>query len=176
MISLSELGFIAERRGDPAAAGSWHLESLTAAQKLGDPQAVAQAIIGLAGAQALGGKPDRAAQLLGAADPAWHSAGASLQPGDSADVNRITAVTRQALGEAAFAAEFQNGRRLRPEQAASLLWHSRRQHRARIARGRHGRGSDQRHSRQPSRHRLQAHTVHRRSSGLTLLAGLATGS
>jgi predicted ATPase/DNA-binding SARP family transcriptional activator len=123
MISLSELGFVAEQRGDPAAAASWHLESLAAAQKLGDPQAVAQALTGLAGAQALGGQPDRAAQLLGAADTAWRSAGASLPPGDGADVNRITAVTRQALGEAAFAAEFQNGCRLRPEQAASLLRH-----------------------------------------------------
>jgi predicted ATPase/DNA-binding SARP family transcriptional activator len=122
-ISLSELGFIAEHRGDPAAARSWHLQCLTAAQKLGDPQAVAQALTGLAGAQALGGQPDRAAQLLGAADTAWRSAGAGLPTGDSTDVNRITAVTRQALGEAAFAAEFQNGRRLRPEQAASLLQH-----------------------------------------------------
>ena len=113
-ISLSELGFIAEQRGDPAAARSLHLESLTAAQKLGDPQAVAQALTGLAGAHALGGQPDRAAQLLGAADAAWRPAGASLPPSDSADVKRITAVTRQALGEAAFAAEFQNGRRLKP--------------------------------------------------------------
>jgi len=130
-ISLSELGFIAEQRGDPAVARSWHLECLTAAQKLGDPQVVAQALTGLAGAQALGGQPDRAAQLLGAADAAWRPAGASLPPSDSADVKRITAVTRQALGEAAFAAEFQNGRRLKPEQASSLLPHGRRQHRTR---------------------------------------------
>jgi predicted ATPase/DNA-binding SARP family transcriptional activator len=120
-ISLSELGFIAEQRGDPAAARSLHLESLDAARKLGDIQAVAQALTGLAGAQALGGQPDRAAQLLGAADAAWHPAGASLPPSDSADVNRITAATRRALGESAFAAEFQSGRRLKPEQAASLL-------------------------------------------------------
>src|SRR6266516_1054044 len=147
-ISLSELGFIAEQRGDPAGARSWHIQCLTAAQKLGDPQAVAQALTGLAGAQALGGHPDRAAQLLGAADAAWRPAGASLPPSDSADVKRITAVTRQALGEAAFAAEFQNGRRLKPEQASSLLQHGRRQHRA----YKHGatgarRGSAQRHSR-----------------------------
>jgi predicted ATPase/DNA-binding SARP family transcriptional activator len=128
-ISLSELGFIAEQRGDPAAARSLHLESLTAAQKLGDPQAVAQALTGLAGARALGGQPDRAAQLLGAADAAWRPAGASLPPSDNADVKRITAVARQALGESAFAAEFQNGRRLKPEQASSLLQHGRRQHR-----------------------------------------------
>jgi len=120
-ISLSELGFIAEQRGEPAAARSWHIQGLTAAQKLGDPQAVGQALTGLAGARALGGHADRAARLLGAADAVWYLAGAGLPPGDSADVKRITAVTRQALGEAAFAAEFQNGRRLGPEQASSLL-------------------------------------------------------
>jgi tetratricopeptide (TPR) repeat protein len=126
-ISLSELGFIAEQRGDPADARSWHLQCLTAAQKLGDPQAVAQALTGLAGAQALGGQPDRAARLLGAADAAWRAPGAGPPPGDgaeaSADVTRITAVTRQALGEAAFAAEFERGRRLRPRQASLLLRH-----------------------------------------------------
>src|SRR5262249_37074696 len=74
-ISLSELGFIAEQRGEPTIARSWHIQCLTAAQKLGDPQAVAQALTGLAGAQALGGQPDRAAQLLGAADAAWRHAG-----------------------------------------------------------------------------------------------------
>jgi predicted ATPase/DNA-binding SARP family transcriptional activator len=122
-ISLSELGFIAEQRGDPAAARSLHLESFTAARTIGDRQSVAQALTGLAGAQALGGQPDRAAQLLGAADAARRSAGASLPPRSTADINRITAATRRALGEAAFTAGFQHGRRLRPEQAASLLRH-----------------------------------------------------
>ena len=56
-ISLSELGFIAEQRGDPAAARSRHLDCLAAARKLGDPQTVAQALTGLAGAHALGGQP-----------------------------------------------------------------------------------------------------------------------
>jgi tetratricopeptide (TPR) repeat protein len=126
-ISLSELGFIAEQRGDPAVARSWHIQSLTAARELGDPQAVAQALTGLAGARALGGQPDLAARLLGAADAAGRPPDAGLPPGDAADdssdVTRITAVTRQALGEAAFAAEFARGRLLHPEQAASLLRH-----------------------------------------------------
>ena len=128
-VSLSELGFIAEHRGDAAAARSWHIQGLTAAQALGDPQAVAEALTGLAGAHALGGQPDRAARLLGAADAAWHPPGASHPPGAGADVSadpdsdvrRITAATRQALGEAAFAAGFEDGRRLSPRQAASLL-------------------------------------------------------
>ncbi|HEX5299382.1 MAG TPA: BTAD domain-containing putative transcriptional regulator [Streptosporangiaceae bacterium] len=115
-ISLSELGFIAEQRGDEVQARSWHSQGLTAAQELGDPQAVAQALTGLAGVHALGGQPDRAAQLLGAADTAWRQADASIPPRDSADVKRITAVARQALSEAMFTAEFQLGRRLRPGQ------------------------------------------------------------
>jgi predicted ATPase/DNA-binding SARP family transcriptional activator len=122
VVSLSELGFIAEQRGKPATARSCHLQSLASATKLGDPEAVAQALTGLAAVQALGGKPDRAAQLLGAAATACRPDGASLPPGTNPDIERITAAARQALGETAFAAEFQNGRRLRPEQAASLLW------------------------------------------------------
>jgi len=118
--ALSELGFIDELRGEPARARSYHLRSLAAATKLGDPQAVAQALTGLAGVQAHGGQAGRAAQLLGAAETASRSARASLPPGDSPDAQRITNEARQALGKAAFDYEFEKGRRLRPEEAAAL--------------------------------------------------------
>ena len=39
-------------------------QGLAAAQELGDPQAVAQALTGLAGARALGGQPGPAARML----------------------------------------------------------------------------------------------------------------
>jgi hypothetical protein len=120
VVSLSELGFIAEQRGELAIARSHHLQSLASATKLGDPQAVAQALTGLAGVRTLGGQPDRGAQLLGAADTACRHAGANMPPDGGPDAERITIVTRQALGEAAFDAGFQHGSRLRPEQAASL--------------------------------------------------------
>lgn len=105
-------------------------QGLAAAQELGDPQAVAQALTGLAGARALGGQPGPAARMLGAADAARRPPEADHPPGDyaanhsaddSADNRRITAVTRQALGEAAFAAEFRHGHRLGPQRASSLL-------------------------------------------------------
>ena len=82
---------------------------------------MAQALTGVAGAQALDGQPGQAARLLGAADAAWRPAGDHLRSSDSPDLTRITAVTRHALGEAAFAAEFQNGRNLQPDQARSRL-------------------------------------------------------
>jgi predicted ATPase len=121
VVSLSELGFIAEQRGEQEAARSYHLRSLASAAKLGDPEAVAQALIGLAGVRALGGRHELAAQLLGAADTAGRATDAGLPPGDHPDLERIAVAARHALGEDAFAAEFQSGRRLRPEQAASLL-------------------------------------------------------
>jgi tetratricopeptide (TPR) repeat protein len=130
VVALSELGFIAEQRGEEEAARSYHLRSLAPAATLGDPEAVAQALIGLAGAQALGGRPELAARLLGAADTAGRSPGASLPLGDNPDAERIAAAALDALGEDMFAAEFQAGRRLGPEQAAALLPHRRRRSRA----------------------------------------------
>jgi predicted ATPase/DNA-binding SARP family transcriptional activator len=118
--ALSELGFIDEQRGEPTIARSYHLRSLAVATKLGDPQAIAQALTGLAGVQVLGGQAGRAAQLLGAAETARRSAGASLSSGDSPDAQRITNVARHALSKAAFDDEFEKGRRLRPEEAAAL--------------------------------------------------------
>jgi tetratricopeptide (TPR) repeat protein len=118
--ALSELGFIDEQRGEPTIARSYHLRSLAEATKLGDPQAVAEALAGLAGVQALGGRASRAAQLLGAAETARRSAGASLPSGDSPDAQRITNMARHALGQTAFDDEFEKGRRLRPEEAAAL--------------------------------------------------------
>jgi predicted ATPase/DNA-binding SARP family transcriptional activator len=120
VISLSELGFVAEQRGDSSAARSYHLQSLTAAAKLGDPEAVAQALTGLAGAHVLRGQPDLAARLLGAAETAGHQANAGQPPAGRPDAARITATVRRALTEAAFAAEFRKGRGLSDEQAASL--------------------------------------------------------
>jgi predicted ATPase/DNA-binding SARP family transcriptional activator/tetratricopeptide (TPR) repeat protein len=121
IITLRELGFIAEQRGDPNAARAYHLECLAAAHDLGDLRVVAQALTGLAGAQALSGRPDHAAQLLGAADSAWRSVGNAPRPGDNADADRILAETRRALGEPAFAAEFDRGRDLGPDHARALV-------------------------------------------------------
>jgi tetratricopeptide (TPR) repeat protein len=120
-ISSSELGFIAEQRGDPATAIGWHLECLDVARKLGDPRAIAQALCGLAGALAIAGQPDRAAQLLGAADTARSPVGAGMPREETGDVGRITAAARRALGEVTFAAEFRKGRELDPERAPALL-------------------------------------------------------
>ncbi len=117
----AELGFVAEQRGDPEAALTLHLEGYGAACSTGDPRAVALALEGMAGARALAGHHDQAVQLLGAAAAARESIGAPLPPAERGDVDRITAAARQGLGEEAFAAEFERGRKRKPDEARSLI-------------------------------------------------------
>ncbi|MQA09068.1 MAG: AfsR/SARP family transcriptional regulator [Pseudonocardiaceae bacterium] len=116
--SLTELGFVAELRDDATAAIDWHAEGFAAARATGDPRTVARAVEGLAGARALAGRPDRAVQLLGTAAAARESVGTPLPPAERDDVDRIARRVRAALGEAAFAAEFDRGRALRADAAS----------------------------------------------------------
>ncbi|ATY96695.1 AfsR/SARP family transcriptional regulator [Streptomyces cavourensis] len=118
---LAELGFVAELRGDAAAAAAHHLQGLEIARALAEPRALALSLEGLAGAAALTAdapSATRAAVLLGAAAAARRTAGAPLPPAERADVDRITAAARAALGPEAFAEAYAEGTRLPPEEAA----------------------------------------------------------
>lgn len=90
---LAELGFVAEQRGDLATALRTHLDGLAAAQRVGDPRAIAPALEGLAGAHA-GVDPERAAELLGAAGALRGPVGAPLPPAERGYVERIGARPR----------------------------------------------------------------------------------
>jgi predicted ATPase/DNA-binding SARP family transcriptional activator len=120
-LSLAELGFVAEQRGDAAAAQALHLDGFAASRKLGDPRAIALALEGLAGASALAGHHGQAARLLGMADTARRSVGAPLPPAEQGDVDRITATVRTVLGEEAFASEFAVGANLDPHDALGWM-------------------------------------------------------
>jgi tetratricopeptide (TPR) repeat protein len=120
-IVFSELGFLAEQRGDATAARVKHLAGLAVARRLGDLRAVALALEGLSGAQAVAGRHDHAAQLLGAAAALRKSIEAPRRGAERGDVDRIAAAVRTALGDQAFAIEFERGTSLEPEQAWSTL-------------------------------------------------------
>ncbi len=107
---LAELGFIAELRGDKKTALSLHLEGYAIAQEVNDPRAIALALEGLAGAEALAGNHTSAARLLGAAMHARESVGHPLPPGQRDDIDRITATIHTTLPPATFATEFQRGK------------------------------------------------------------------
>jgi tetratricopeptide (TPR) repeat protein len=117
--SLAELGVVAELRCDPQAARALQLEAFAVARKLGDLRAVGLALEGLAGACALAGEHHHAALLLGAAAAARESAGAPLPAVERGDVDRVAAVARSALGEREFAAAYDRGRRLAPDDAVT---------------------------------------------------------
>ncbi|MFJ8843355.1 BTAD domain-containing putative transcriptional regulator [Streptomyces cyaneofuscatus] len=117
---LAELGFVAELRGDAQGAAGHHLAGLEIARALAEPRALALSLEGLAGAAALPGHADaatHAAALLGAAAAARHRAGAPLPPAERADVDRVTAAARAALGASGFAEAYERGARLDPEEA-----------------------------------------------------------
>ncbi|GAB3476630.1 BTAD domain-containing putative transcriptional regulator [Amycolatopsis cihanbeyliensis] len=116
---LAELGFIAELRGDLEAARTAQLDGLTAALGSGDPRSVALALEGLAGVQAAAGHPGHAARLLGAGAAARESVGAPLPAGERGDVDRVTAKAEAIIGADAFAAEFERGRELDPDEYLS---------------------------------------------------------
>ncbi|GAA0450227.1 BTAD domain-containing putative transcriptional regulator [Streptomyces sp. NPDC046215] len=116
---LAELGFVAELRGDAEAARARHLEGLSRARLSGSARALALALEGLSGAEALAGRAKPAALLLGAASAARASAGAPLPPAERGDVDRIAQSARTALGERAFAGAFTDGEGLSPEQAVA---------------------------------------------------------
>lgn len=115
---LAELGFIAEQRGDAAAALSLHQDCLTTARVTGDSRAVALALEGLAGAHTLAGRYTRAARLLGTAAETRTRSGAPLPPAERRDVERISARISAALGEDAFRAGLAAGAARDHETAA----------------------------------------------------------
>ncbi|MER8226003.1 AfsR/SARP family transcriptional regulator, partial [Streptomyces sp. NPDC094143] len=115
---LAELGFVAELRGDPRTALELQRDGLRVARESGDPRAVALGLEGLAGAQLLAGRPERAACLLGAAAAARARVGTPLPEGERDDVDRIAAGARERLGEERFTAAYERGGTLSPEEAA----------------------------------------------------------
>ncbi|MEU0567383.1 BTAD domain-containing putative transcriptional regulator [Nonomuraea sp. NPDC005983] len=118
--TLVELGFLHERRGDVATARDLQLEAIAAAQKVGDPATTALAAEGLASALAASGKHDRAARLLGLAAAAREAGQTPAGIADAAELERVASRAREALGDAAFTAEYEQGGRLKLDDAAGL--------------------------------------------------------
>ncbi|WP_433515561.1 BTAD domain-containing putative transcriptional regulator [Nonomuraea sp. CA-143628] len=118
---LAELGFAAEQRGDAAGALARQRQGYEAAQATGDPRAVALALEGLAGALSLTaeqvgngrGSPSEecreAAGMLGVAAALREAVGVPLPAPERADVDRIAARLRAAMG-AEFDPAYTSGR------------------------------------------------------------------
>jgi non-specific serine/threonine protein kinase len=112
------IGDAAHHQGQPARAVAALEEALRAADGLGDQRLVGGALIGLA--MVAGALPKwvaQAARLLGAGDARLAEAGITLEQVDRESYEDALAAARTALGEQAFAAAYQEGRALPPDQA-----------------------------------------------------------
>ncbi|TGA99641.1 AfsR/SARP family transcriptional regulator [Streptomyces sp. MZ04] len=116
----TELGLVAELRGDGPGATEHQLRGLRLALSLGEPRALALSLEGLAGAVALSGETGarHAALLLGAATAARRSVHAPLPESERADVDRVTAGALAALGREAFTEAYERGTATDPAEAA----------------------------------------------------------
>jgi predicted ATPase/DNA-binding SARP family transcriptional activator len=118
---FTELGFLAERRGQAGEATRRHLQGLRTARTLDGPRGVAMALEGLAGAAGLAGDHEASARLLGAAGAARLAASVPAAPSEQAEIDRITATARAALGDDAFTAAHSAGAAQTPEEATAGL-------------------------------------------------------
>lgn len=119
---LAELGFIAEQRGQPDLAETLHKEGYAAATTSADPRTVALTLEGLAGARAGAHHHDEAAALLGAAAAARSAAGAPLADGERGDVQRVSAIVRQDLGDHLFTEAYERGQHHNPSTLTVLVF------------------------------------------------------
>ncbi|WP_188190530.1 BTAD domain-containing putative transcriptional regulator [Nonomuraea sp. SYSU D8015] len=115
---LTELGCLAELRGDPAEALALHAEALAAAQKIGDPRGQAGIVEAAASAS---GATEKAARLLGLAAAGREHHRTPAGPWERAEIERVSARVRDALGEEAFAAAYEQGTTLKLDDALNLL-------------------------------------------------------
>ena len=118
--SLNHLGQVAERQGDYERAVALVAESLRLSREIGASDLVGEGLESMAWLAAAGNQQPRAARLGGAAEASREALGLPLSPGRRAGHDRATRSMRLALGEAAFAAAWTEGRALPREQAIGL--------------------------------------------------------
>jgi Tetratricopeptide repeat len=103
-VAATGLGYLAGAEGDLDAARDWHAQALAAARAATDAPVIAEALSGLADLALREGRPERAAQLLGA------SVGIRGTPDRSVpDDQRVADGARDALGPAAYGEAYRRG-------------------------------------------------------------------
>jgi tetratricopeptide (TPR) repeat protein len=117
---LAGLGMVLLRQGDLKGARARLAESLQARLKAGERRGVALAFTSFAQLAQTEQQPERAAQLMAAADAIRTAIGAPIQPRARRSWEQLVEEVRAALGETAFDKAWESGSRLTLEQAANL--------------------------------------------------------
>ena len=114
---LSDLAWLFQAERDYAQARVLHTEALALAGGLGDRWGIADAFRAFAMLALAGGEPQRASRLFGAAAAARDDTGMQLSPTERATHDRAVADTAAAIGEAAFASAWAEGRAMSLQEA-----------------------------------------------------------
>jgi predicted ATPase len=116
-IPLWMLGVIAVREGDYVGAKAWYTECLLLDQQIGLPRQFPECFIGFAGIASAEQRFERAVQLLSAGEAEVEARIDPLENIDRKELERITAVLREELGNARFEALASQGHAMTREQA-----------------------------------------------------------
>ena len=120
-IMLFNLAFLAQHRGDHRAAIGGTRQALNIALEMGNHGEVAWGLPIIAGSLSALGQSEHAARLLGTSDAFLAHLGTFIMPADRQEFDRIRATVCALLGEAAFEAAYDEGRRTTLEQAVASI-------------------------------------------------------
>ena len=115
--SLRGVGIAALLQGDYARAAAVYTESLALCRELGERWVTEECFFGLAGVACARARYKQAARLLGAAETLREALGRQPASFERAVYDQRMASTRDALGDAVFAAACAEGRAMTLEQA-----------------------------------------------------------
>jgi ATP/maltotriose-dependent transcriptional regulator MalT len=116
-VVLSKHGYVAYHQGDPGRARGLFEESLGMLCETEAETDIAVCIAGAAGVAYLGGQPEQAAQLLGAAASQLETCDPRVYRNEKADYARIVAAVRAASLAQEFAAAWAEGRAMSLHEA-----------------------------------------------------------
>jgi tetratricopeptide (TPR) repeat protein len=114
---LGNLASIAWNEGDRSRAAALQREALPLRRALWDVLALANSLANGAEFAAVGGRPEVAARLLGAAEALRVRGGVTIDPFNLGDPQALMGRVREQLGEPAFAAAWAQGESLPLDQA-----------------------------------------------------------
>ena len=118
--TLNNLAAIAYGESDFAAARLHYAEALGLAQELGEKIILSYSMDGFAALVAESGESERAAEVAGAAERLRESIGFETEPADRRFRDAYLAKLKTKMDEAAFANLYEQGRRLKLEEAVAL--------------------------------------------------------
>jgi predicted ATPase/DNA-binding CsgD family transcriptional regulator len=111
------LGDLVLNQGDPGKAHALYTEGLEILKELDDKWWMAWCLEGLAGVAAAQGQPERAARIFGATETLREEIKGPRPAAHRADYERMVAAARSRLDNETFAAAWEEGRAMTPEQA-----------------------------------------------------------